>query len=148
MYFCCVNLEMHLILLSIHLYCWWQSTIHNFCQTSMLWYLKSNHVNLLQGLVYYLLPFATESLRCMHFMSPLTFIHNPVLWLELMARHGCEIASAPDFAFRLVAQKWMGAKHKRNVLSTLNLSCIRTLMSASEPVRSDTEELFVTTFSP
>eukprot|EP01084_Bolivina_argentea_P104630 187339_1 len=100
------------------------------------------------GLAYYLLPFASECLRRMHFTSPLTFIHNPVLWLELMARHGCEVSSAPDFAFCLVVRKWMGAKHKRNVLSTLNLSCIRPLMNASEPVHWDTRELFITTFSP
>ncbi|MCP3665702.1 MAG: fatty acyl-AMP ligase, partial [Gammaproteobacteria bacterium] len=81
-------------------------------------------------------------------MSPLTFIHNPVLWIELMARHGCEVSSAPDFAFRLVVRKWVEAKHKLNVLSTLDLSCIRALMNASEPVHWDTRELFISTFSP
>ncbi len=114
----------------------------------MLWYLKANHVNLLPGLVKYLLPLTSECLRRMHFMHPLTFIHKPALWLELMARHSCEISSAPDFAFRLAARKWVEAKHKRNVLSTLNLSCIRALINASEPVRWDTRELFATAFSP
>ncbi len=81
-------------------------------------------------------------------MSPLTFIHNPVLWLQLMTHHGCEVASAPDFAFCLVVRKWVEANHKRNVLPALNLSCIHALMNASEPVRWDTMELFTTTFSP
>ncbi len=81
-------------------------------------------------------------------MSPLTFIHNPILWIELMARHGCETASVPDFAFRFVVRKWVEAKHKRNVLSALDLSYIRALMNASEPVRLDTRELFITTFFP
>ncbi len=40
MYFGCVKLEMHPILLSIHLYSWWQSTIHNVCEALMLWYLN------------------------------------------------------------------------------------------------------------
>ncbi len=65
-----------------------------------------------------------------------------------MARHGCETASVPDFAFRFVVRKWVEAKHKRNVLSALDLSYIRALMNASEPVRLDTRELFITTFFP
>ncbi len=80
--------------------------------------------------------------------EPLTFIHTPFLCLQLMARHGCEFASAPDFTFRLVVRKWVEAKHKGNVLLKLDLSCLRALINASEPVHQDTRELFTTTFSP
>jgi acyl-CoA synthetase (AMP-forming)/AMP-acid ligase II len=49
----------------------------------------------------------------MHHVSPLTFIRNPLLWLELMSRHRVSWSVGPDFSYRLVTRKFKEAKAKR-----------------------------------
>ncbi len=84
----------------------------------------------------------------MHFISPLTFILNPILWVELMSRHRCQFSAGPDFAYQLVVRRWEKAKRTRAALPTIDLSCVTSFLCASEPVRQDTRDLFLKTFSP
>jgi acyl-CoA synthetase (AMP-forming)/AMP-acid ligase II len=84
----------------------------------------------------------------MHHMSPLTFIRNPLLWLELMSRHRVSWSVGPDFAYRLVARKFREAQAKtKNPIPRLDLSHIRYLISGAEPVRTTTKETFSMEFA-
>lgn len=86
----------------------------------------------------------------LHMMSPITFIQNPLLWLDLMSRHRVNWGIAPDFAYRLVTRKFQEAKARgagRNPIGDLDLSCIRVLSNAAEPVRLDTCEIFGSVFA-
>jgi acyl-CoA synthetase (AMP-forming)/AMP-acid ligase II len=98
------------------------------------------------GLIYALIaPFATG--WRVHMMSPLSFIKNPLLWLELMSRNKVTWSVAPDFAFRLVTRKFYEARKLSNQpIPGLDLSSIRYLQTAAEPIRLDTREYFDSTF--
>jgi hypothetical protein len=71
-------------------------------------------------------------------MSPLTFIGNPVLWMELMSRHKVTFTLAPDFAYSLVARKFQTARR----IPDLDLSSLQYLGSCAEPIRTATIEQF------
>ncbi len=40
-------------------------------------------------------------------MSPISFIKNPVLWIQLMSRYKATHTQAPDFAYALAARKFL-----------------------------------------
>lgn len=85
-----------------------------------------------------------------HMMSPVTFIQKPLLWLQLMSRLKVSWGVSPDFGFRLVARKFIEARRMtshENPIANLDLSCIRWIMNASEPVRLDTRDYFGKLFS-
>ena len=80
-----------------------------------------------------------------HMMSPITFIQKPLMWIELMSRHKVSWGVSPDFGYRLVAKKLDEAKERSNgtePIPGLDLSSIRWLSNAAEPVRVDTWDLF------
>jgi acyl-CoA synthetase (AMP-forming)/AMP-acid ligase II len=82
-----------------------------------------------------------------HMMSPLSFIKNPLLWLELMSRNKVTWSVAPDFAYRLVTRKFNEARKLTNQpILGLDLSSIRYLQNAAEPIRLDTREYFESAF--
>ncbi|CAM9312666.1 unnamed protein product, partial [Chrysoparadoxa australica] len=78
-----------------------------------------------------------------HFMSPITFIKRPLLWLELMGREGCTWTAAPDFGYRLCVRKYMEAAEPK---PRWDLSPIRQLHSAAEPIRTTTVSGFESCF--
>jgi len=102
----------------------------------------------------------------MHMMSPISFIRNPLLWMELISKHGCHMSAAPDFAFQLVARKFQERKHELQVkkktsnrsngsdasplslepIPGLDLSKVSRLLSCAEPVRLDTRSKFADAF--
>lgn len=103
------------------------------------------------GLIYALIaPFA-GGWNC-NMMSPLSFIKNPVLWVELMSKLNVSWGVAPDFAFRLVARKFEDLKRqaissgKDDPSRQLDLSSLVYLQSAAEPIQTDTKYLFEEAF--
>ena len=103
------------------------------------------------GLIFNVIaPFAAGAR--MHMMSPLSFIKNPLLWIELMSRHKVEWSTAPDFAYQLVARKFQEAKKKTPVgqdpIPNLDLSSIVNLANTAEPTRLDTLMKFNEAFAP
>lgn len=81
----------------------------------------------------------------MHMMSPISFIRNPMLWIDLISRHSIKWSLAPDFAFRLVARKFIEARDRNgghNPLPGLDLSSLAGIQSAAEPIRIDTKDMF------
>lgn len=79
-------------------------------------------------------------------MSPVSFIQNPVLWLDLMARYRVQWTVAPDFSLNLVARKFQ--EKSLGTKSELDLSHLRYITSAAEPCRPETQRRFSEVFQP
>jgi acyl-CoA synthetase (AMP-forming)/AMP-acid ligase II len=75
-------------------------------------------------------------------MSPQYFLERPMRWLQAIARHRGTISGAPDFAYRLCAERL-----RDNAIAQLDLSSWRLAFSGSEPVRRDTLDAFVARFA-
>jgi thioester reductase-like protein len=96
------------------------------------------------GLIGYYLFFAIKGGTTYGF-SPADFIQRPALWLEAITKYKGTATSAPDFAFAYCLQE---GKITDNVLETLDLSSLRFLMTAAEPIRPDVYYSFLEKFKP
>ncbi|CAI9290165.1 unnamed protein product [Lactuca saligna] len=72
--------------------------------------------------------------------SPLTFIKNPMLWLQTMSKFRATHSAGPNFAFELLIRRLVSKKEK---IMKLDLSSMVFLMVAAEPVRSKTLKRFI-----
>ncbi|CAH1452660.1 unnamed protein product [Lactuca virosa] len=72
--------------------------------------------------------------------SPLTFIKNPMLWLQTMSKFHATHSAGPNFAFELLIRRLVSKKE--NIMK-LDLSSMVFLMVAAEPVRSKTLKRFI-----
>lgn len=79
-------------------------------------------------------------------MSPLSFLRDPVLWVRMLSRHRCTHTTAPNFSYELVMRKFDAARLPAG--EPLDLSCLRWVGNAAEPVRADTMERFQAMFEP
>ncbi|KAK9941290.1 hypothetical protein M0R45_017901 [Rubus argutus] len=70
--------------------------------------------------------------------SPLTFIRNPLLWLQVMSKYQATHSAGPNFAFELVVRRLESDKTRKYDLSSMTF-----LMVAAEPVRQKTLKRFV-----
>lgn len=75
-------------------------------------------------------------------MSPRHFVERPARWLEAISHYRATHTGAPDFAFRLAAERTSDS-----VLASLDLSSLRVLFSGSEPIRQDSLQAFANRFS-
>lgn len=78
-----------------------------------------------------------------HLMSPTAFLKKPLRWLELISRYRITHSCAPDFAYRLCADRAMD-----EAKASLDLSCWELALDGAEPVRQDTMDRFVEAFGP
>jgi acyl transferase domain-containing protein/acyl-CoA synthetase (AMP-forming)/AMP-acid ligase II/NADPH:quinone reductase-like Zn-dependent oxidoreductase/NAD(P)-dependent dehydrogenase (short-subunit alcohol dehydrogenase family)/acyl carrier protein len=76
-------------------------------------------------------------------MSPLSFISNPLLWLEAVSRYRATCSAAPNFAFELCVRK---ADEER--VAALDLRSLDLVFNGAEPVQQITMERFVERFGP
>ncbi|KAJ8601122.1 hypothetical protein CTAYLR_008816 [Chrysophaeum taylorii] len=80
------------------------------------------------GLIYaHIMPFCWGA--GMVYMSPLTFLSRPELWMTLASRYRVEFTTSPDFGYRLVAKR---------LKKVGDLSSLRGCMTAAERVREST----------
>ncbi|KAF6158732.1 hypothetical protein GIB67_040246 [Kingdonia uniflora] len=77
--------------------------------------------------------------------SPLTFIKNPLLWLQIMSKYHATHSAGPNFAFELVVRRLEYNKEKSR---TYDLSSMVFLMIAAEPVRQKTLRRFLELTKP
>lgn len=96
------------------------------------------------GLIGYYLFFALKGGTTYGF-SPLDFIQRPALWLETITRYKVTASSAPNFAFAYCLKP---GKIPKETFKNLDLRSLRFLMTAAEPVRTDTYQKFIRTFEP
>ena len=96
------------------------------------------------GLIGYYLFFAMKGGTTYGF-SPLDFIRRPALWLETISRYRGTASSAPNFAYEYCLRP---GKLPDTLLDTLDLTSLRFLMTAAEPVRANVFRRFLRTFAP
>ncbi|MBA0690649.1 hypothetical protein Goari_008311 [Gossypium aridum] len=72
--------------------------------------------------------------------SPMTFIRNPLLWLQTMSKYKATHSAGPNFAFELVVRRLESDKDKA---WNYDLSSLMFLMVAAEPVRQRTLKRFI-----
>ncbi|WP_167978523.1 fatty acyl-AMP ligase [Lentzea indica] len=77
-----------------------------------------------------------------YLMSPLSFLHRPALWFDVMSRVRATHTAAPNFAFDLAVRKTTAEQR-----AAWDLSALRVVMSAAEPVRASTVDAFCTAFA-
>ena len=76
--------------------------------------------------------------------DPLDFLKRPLLWLETISRVRATGASSPNFGFEYCLRE---DKVPAARLPGLDLSSLRLLANASEPVRADTFERFLARYA-
>lgn len=95
------------------------------------------------GLIGYYLFFALKGGTTYGF-SPTDFIQRPSLWFESIMKFGATASSAPNFAYEYCLQP---SKIPAELLDSLDLSTLRFLMNAAEPIRAQTFQAFFKKFS-
>ncbi len=95
------------------------------------------------GLIgYYLYPMITAGTT--HGFSPLNFLKRPELWLQTIGRVRATYTSSPNFGLEYCLRE---GKVTDEALEGVDLSSLRVLMNAAEPVRADTHVRFLERFS-
>jgi thioester reductase-like protein len=96
------------------------------------------------GLIgYYLCPFLTGG--TVYGFSPLDFLKRPALWLETISRVRASHTASPNFGYAYCLRE---DKLPSGELSGLDLSSLRVMMNAAEPVRPETQARFLDRFAP
>jgi len=96
------------------------------------------------GLIgYYLFPVITGATT--YGISPADFLRRPALWLQTISRVRATYASSPNFGFEYCLRP---RKIVPEDLGHCDLSSVRVLMNAAEPVRTDTYFRFRARFAP
>jgi fatty acid CoA ligase FadD28 len=75
--------------------------------------------------------------------SPMAFFRRPARWVQLLARNGCTISAAPNFAYELVVRKTSD-----DDMAGLDLGGVHTVLNGSERVQPTTLKLFADRFAP
>lgn len=96
------------------------------------------------GLIGYYLFFSLKGGTTYGF-SPLDFIQRPALWLETISKYRGTASSAPNFAYEYCLRP---EKLPAATLEHLDLSSLRFLMTAAEPVRANVYRDFIRKFEP
>ena len=74
-----------------------------------------------------------------YYLSPLAFLQRPMLWIEAVSQYKATHLQAPNFAFALTARKLDNS-------TDLDLSSVRHIINAAEPVDVESMEVFYKTF--
>ncbi len=81
---------------------------------------------------------------CCYGLAPNSFIRRPALWLETMSRCRATASSITNFALKLCLDE---RRVPQSVLKQLDLSSLRFLMVAAEPIDADNFFAFLDRFS-
>ncbi|MFN8598254.1 MAG: fatty acyl-AMP ligase, partial [Anaerolineae bacterium] len=74
-------------------------------------------------------------------MSPISFLRQPLRWLQTITQHKGTISGGPNFAYDLCVRK-ITPEHR----ATLDLSSWHVAFNGAEPVRAETLDRFAETF--
>ena len=77
--------------------------------------------------------------------APMDFIQRPILWFEAMTLYRATATAAPNFAYDYCLR---AGRLSRESLEACDLSSLRVLMCAAEPVKADTYMRFLEAFEP
>lgn len=70
-------------------------------------------------------------------VTPVDFLSRPLLWAELVSRHGGTVTAAPNFAYAVLARRLARAE------GPLDLSTLRIALNGAEPIDPAAVEEFV-----
>lgn len=79
------------------------------------------------------------------YLSPLSFLHRPMIWIEAVSKHFATHLQAPNFAFKLTSRKFQPADY---VNKPLQLGSVRHIINAAEPVDAEAINSFYKSFGP
>ena len=77
--------------------------------------------------------------------APTDFIQRPVLWFEAITAYQATATAAPNFAYEYCLR---AGRIPKESLEDCDLSSLRVLMVAAEPVKADTYTRFLEAFQP
>jgi acyl-CoA synthetase (AMP-forming)/AMP-acid ligase II len=77
-----------------------------------------------------------------YLLSPLAFLKNPLLWVELASKYRVNMTGGPNFAYALVANKF----NALDAPIALDLSEWKVAFCGAEPIRIATIRNFTETF--
>ncbi len=77
--------------------------------------------------------------------APMDFIQRPILWFNAITTYRATAAAAPNFAYDYCLR---AGRLSKESLQACDLSSLRVLMCAAEPVKPDTYTRFLETFQP
>jgi acyl-CoA synthetase (AMP-forming)/AMP-acid ligase II/acyl carrier protein len=80
-----------------------------------------------------------------YYMSPLSFLQRPMLWIEAVSKYQATHLQAPNFAFKLTARKFHASNYTNNLLK---LASVRHIINAAEPVDEESLQIFQKSFGP
>jgi acyl-CoA synthetase (AMP-forming)/AMP-acid ligase II len=83
-----------------------------------------------------------------YYLSPISFLKNPVQWLKSMSEFRATHTQAPNFAYALVTRKYLEMSVEARKSLQLDLSSLQHMINAAEPVDDDALTMFYDTFSP
>jgi fatty-acyl-CoA synthase len=69
-------------------------------------------------------------------VTPVEFLGRPLLWAELISRHGGTVTAAPNFAYAVLARRLARAE------GPLDLSSLRIALNGAEPIDPDAVRAF------
>lgn len=77
------------------------------------------------------------------FISPMDFLHNPLLWLEAISKFQANVSGGPNFGYDLCVKK-----ANDTPLDNIDLSSWELAYNGAEPIRHSTLKNFSDTFAP
>src|SRR6202035_20451 len=77
--------------------------------------------------------------------APTDFIQRPTLWFDAIKTYGASASAAPNFAYDYCLR---AGRLSKESLESCDLSSLRLLMVAAEPVKPDTYPRFLQAFQP
>src|ERR1700684_4376875 len=77
--------------------------------------------------------------------APTDFIQRPTLWFDAIKTYGATASAAPNFAYDYCLR---AGRLSKESLESCDLSTLRLLMVAAEPVKPDTFKRFLQAFQP
>src|SRR5580658_9853159 len=77
--------------------------------------------------------------------APMDFIQRPILWFNAITKYHATAAAAPNFAYDYCLR---AGRLSKESLEACDLSSLRVLMCAAEPVKPDTYTRFLEAFQP
>lgn len=86
-----------------------------------------------------------------YYISPMTFIKNPVCWIRAISKYQGTHMQAPNFAYSLTAKKFLMAQKKSSSVAAnerIDLSSVRHMINAAEPVDRSSIDTFYAVFEP
>ncbi|MCY1669381.1 fatty acyl-AMP ligase [Rhizobium sp. SL86] len=106
------------------------------CSTHVSWIPLYHDLGLIMNLLQPLYVGATSVL-----MTPSTFMHRPLHWLQAIHKHKAEVAAAPNFAYDLCVDRY-----RADAMDGIDLSGWKLAVNGAEPVRQDTLARFAECF--